>query len=76
MTKTPQFVSTIKHPSWATKLTILDNTRQVCVRKMDIDADLHTAHRPDAHMVVTLVSAWAQIKTNVLLDQFIFIQKN
>ena len=27
-------------------------------------------------MVVTLVSAWAQIKTNVSLDQFIFIQKS
>ena len=43
---------------------------------MDIDADLHTTHRPGAHMVVTLVSAWAQIKTNVSLDQFIFIQKS
>ena len=43
---------------------------------MDMNADLHTTHRPDAHMVVTLVSAWAQIKTNVLLDQFIFIRKN
>ena len=43
---------------------------------MDIDADFHTTHRPGAHMVVTLVSAWAQIKTNVSLDQFIFIQKS
>ena len=48
----------------------------MCVRKIDIVADFHTAHRPDAHMVVTLVSAWAQIKANVLLDQFIFIRKN
>ena len=56
-------------------MTIVDNTWQVCVRKIDIVADFHTMHRPDAHMVVTLVSAWAQIKTNLLLDQFIFIQK-
>ena len=47
----------------------------MCVRKIDIVADFHTMHRPDARMVVTLVSAWAQTKTNLLLDQFIFIQK-
>ena len=42
---------------------------------MDINAEFHTARTLDAHMVVTLVSAWAQIKTNMLLDQIIFIHK-